>query len=215
MKRDRSWGHFTDEHRESLDGDNRGSFLQVLDKKQAKNRDHLLYLWHLIDMHGILENVLNVLSKDVAVDSDGKIRIGAQETQTKRRATIEKEEEKREQKKLRKDVGTAMNVFVKSSTEDSLTAKRQAIVDLEERLTENEVKELMATDPRVRACYGKLIAKQHVHLQELSAEVESLKKSQKEQEEEDDKPDEPEEEEEDDGLVHEDDSDATSGGIKG
>ena len=180
MKKDSAWGHFTEEHL-SRDGDNRASFLHVLGKRQAHNREHLLYLWYLIDMHQIIEHVLNVLSKDVAVSSDGKLRIGASKTQNKRRKTIQREQEKREQKQLRSDLGLAMKVFVLSATEDSITAKRCVLVELEEKMTEIEVKEITAENDRVRQCYASLLEKQRKHHAELEKAIERLQEKQKEE----------------------------------
>jgi hypothetical protein len=113
------------------------------------------------------------------VDSNDTLQIGAAASQTKRKKTLEREQEQKEKKKLRSNVSTAMDVFVKSATEDSLTAKRLAIVDLEERMVENEVKELSAPNERVRLCYANLIAKQRVHLEELQREVQELKEQKK------------------------------------
>ena len=68
-----------------------------------------------------------------------------------------------------------MGVFVHSATEDSLTEKRRALVELEEKITETEIKELTATSAPVKQLYSKLLAKQKDHLLELTQEVEELK----------------------------------------
>jgi hypothetical protein len=74
---DKAWGRFTSEHRDLRDGNNRCTFLDILGPHKKKNKEHLLYLWAMSDKYNILSNVLNVLAKDVAVDSSGAIRVGA------------------------------------------------------------------------------------------------------------------------------------------
>lgn len=174
LKADRSWGTFTDEHRELEFGDNRADFLKVLGTKQTKNREHLLYLWHLVDMNGILENVLNVLSKDICVDTDGTLRITAAQSQNKRKKTIEREREARERKAYRRDTGSAIKDMAGSAIEDNITAKQNQIVDLQKALAETEVQVIVAENDRIKAVYKKLQSSQQKMLNGLNGELSRL-----------------------------------------
>lgn len=84
---DTSWGHFSSEHMDY--GDNRANFL----RKDYYNKEYLLYFWHMSDQHGILSNMLNVLSKDVAVDCDGNLFLNTAAVQHRRKRTLEQEED--------------------------------------------------------------------------------------------------------------------------
>jgi len=71
------------------------------------HRNHHLYFWHLSDKMGILDDVLNTLSYEVAADSDN-VRTNAQEVVTKRKRMSEDQEEKQHKKSFRNKVGTSL-----------------------------------------------------------------------------------------------------------
>lgn len=176
IKLDSAWGHYTDEHRFQTDGDNRGSFLAVLGTKHSKNREHLLYLWHLVDMHGILHNVLNVLAKDVAVDGSGRVSVGdITAVKYKRKQTLDKEAEKKEQRAVRHKLGSAFDVFAAASTQDSITNKRAEIARLEKELANTEISMLKESSKAVQKVYKKLYKRQMAHIKVLTEEIVDLK----------------------------------------
>ena len=85
------------------DGDNRASFIQ----QHMGHRNHHLHFWHLSDKMGILDDVLNTLSYEVAADSDN-VRTNTQEVVTKRKRMSEDQEEKQHKKSFRNKVGTSL-----------------------------------------------------------------------------------------------------------
>jgi len=96
-------GHFDDANKHS-DGDNRASFIQP----QMGHKSHHLHLWHLSDKMGILNDVLNALSPEVAADSDN-VRTDAAQVQNKRKRPGEEDEaEKKHKKNFRDNVGTSL-----------------------------------------------------------------------------------------------------------
>lgn len=62
---DPTFGQFTVRHAGTKDGDNRSAFVV----QHLGHCIHHLYLWHLSDEMGVLSNVLNKLSKNVATES--------------------------------------------------------------------------------------------------------------------------------------------------
>ena len=142
IKKDSSWGHFADEHLESTDGDNRTSFLP----RKHRNTEHLLYFWHLSDTENILCTMLNVLSKDVSVDCDGKVKIDTQSVQHKRKKTVDAEMEAKEKRVWRGNLSSSMKAMAITQAEDNLRKT-------ENEAAEHEVKELEAATTPVRNVY--------------------------------------------------------------
>jgi len=92
--------------------------------------------------------MLNVLSKDVSVDRDGKVKIDTQSVQHKRKKTVDAEMEAKEKRVWRGDLSSSMKAMAITQAEDNL------------RKTENEaaeykVKELEAVTTPVRNVYKK------------------------------------------------------------
>jgi len=92
--------------------------------------------------------MLNVLSKDVSVDCDGKVKIDTQSVQHKRKKTVDAEMEAKEKRVWRGDLSSSMKAMAITQAEDNL------------RKTENEaaeykVKELEAVTTPVRNVYKK------------------------------------------------------------
>jgi hypothetical protein len=127
----------------------------------------------MTDKYNILSNVLNVLAKDVAVDSSGAIRVGASEPQNKRKAAEERAAAERSTKEFRSRAGAAMQAFARAASEETLLAKRSALANLEERAAETEVKMITAENERVKAVFENLLNKQRGHIAQLKKEIEA------------------------------------------
>ena len=93
---DEAFGHVEPEMA-NANGDDRARFVKL----HLGQRFHHLYLWHLADTMGVLKNVLNVLSKEVAGDTDS-IPSGCVETQRKRNARFVVDDEERLEENAKK-----------------------------------------------------------------------------------------------------------------
>lgn len=118
-------GHFSQES--ASDGDNHASFIL----QHMGHRNHHLYLWHLADKMGILDEVLNTLSYEVAVDSDN-VRTNTAEVVTKRKRITEDEEEKTHKKNFREKVGASLSYI-------ALNDKSKELQMDEEKLDKHEL----------------------------------------------------------------------------
>ena len=146
---DQGWGCFTSEHLQLEDGDNRASFL----RREYYNREHLLYLWHLADTLGILSNMLNVLSKDVAIDCDGEIIVSASLIQKKRKKEEDETtddtasgDDRKQVLIYRRHTSTALNYLAISEMKDTL-------LKTWETATSYEIKALEAPTDRHKQIY--------------------------------------------------------------
>ena len=66
QRNDNTFGHFSVEHEEQEDGDNRANFLRT----HLGHRLHHLYLWQIADKMGVLQDVLCVINAEVGGDGD-------------------------------------------------------------------------------------------------------------------------------------------------
>ena len=115
---DSDFGHYQDQ----TDGDNRASFIQV----HLGHRVHHLYLWHLADKMGVLQHVLNVLSCEVAGDSDNPPK-GTSKVQRKRKSTIEDEEEREDRRQFRRHISASMSVIAVASHMEALSREEDKV----------------------------------------------------------------------------------------
>ena len=157
---DSAWGRFTEEHSELEDGDNRANFL----KDNYWNKEHLLYLWHLGDTLGILDNMLNVLSKDVSVDSEGKVSVNCLLVQKKRKKTLKDEAEREERAVFRRGSMRALN-------ELAIAAKQDNYMKLQERGEDYEIRALEETRPYYKDIYKRRMKEYKERAQEVAKEI--------------------------------------------
>jgi len=90
--------------------------------------------------------MLNVLSKDVSVDCDGKVKIDTQSVQHKRKKTVDAEMEAKEKRVWRGNLSSSMKAMAITQAEDNLRKT-------ENEAAEHEVKELEAATTPVRNVY--------------------------------------------------------------
>jgi hypothetical protein len=117
---DAGWGHFSAEHHQHEDGDNRANFLRT----DYYNKEHLLYLWHLGDTLGILSNMLNVLSKEVAIDCNGEIEVSCSLVQRKRKKpkpVVADDTERLDRNRFRQQTSTALSFMAVSAMKAELS----------------------------------------------------------------------------------------------
>ena len=165
MKNDSSWGHFSDEHAFSEDGDNRANFLP----KKQHNKEHLLYFWHLSDTENVLSAMLNVLSKDVSVDCDGRVAIDdTQSAQNKRKKTVEVEKELEDKRAFRGDLSSSMKAMAITQAEDNLRKTQN-------EAAEYEVKELEAATTPVKKIYQRRKDELQKRAQELQDDINEMR----------------------------------------
>lgn len=89
------WGHFAEAHLQLQCGDNRSEFILP----QKGHRVHHLCLWHLADMTGILSNVLNIMSAEVAANSQNVATDTAQVQRSSKKRQADRDSDSDEQKK--------------------------------------------------------------------------------------------------------------------
>ena len=146
---DPDFGNWTAEHAAEalVDGDKRSSFVML----HMGHRFHHLYLWHLLDLHGIMSLVLTKLSPEVAMDTDN-VHADTQQVQTgRRRALREEAAEKVERKRFRVMVGTALAVMSKSARMDTMISRLQtAVTDVNNMEAKVAQDEAMVLDLRVK-----------------------------------------------------------------
>jgi hypothetical protein len=151
---DENFGHY--ERSAATDGDERVSFV----KTAIGQRFHHLYFWHLADLMGVLKNVLNVLSAEVAADTDTVPRetTSTQRSRVKRSSPTvdEEQEERRAKKKFRealelslKDIGDGLKG---GNIVRAITALRVAIRAEETLLQTLKFKSLMCTENEKELC---------------------------------------------------------------
>jgi len=99
---DEKYGHFGNKNRQA-DGDNHTNFIQ----SQLSHKSHHLFLWHLSDKMGILNDVLHTLSPEVAADSDN-VRTDTLQVQNKRKRPGDDEEEKKHKRSFREKVRSSL-----------------------------------------------------------------------------------------------------------
>ena len=118
---DKGFGEFTDDHLDCEDGDNRSTYIQI----HKGHRFHHLYLWHLSDTMGVLNNVLNILSKEVGADS-GNVHIDTARVQrTRKRSNGDDEEEIADRCLFRKTLGVSMAQVAISQKEESIRREEE------------------------------------------------------------------------------------------
>jgi len=112
--------------------------------------------------------MLNVLSKDVSIDCDGKVKIDTQSVQHKRKKTVEAEMEAKEKRIWRGDLTSSMKSMAVTQAEDNL------------RKTENEaaeckVKELEASTTPVRKVHTKRKEALQIRVKELQEDLAEMR----------------------------------------
>ena len=106
----------------NVGGDNRASFINL----RLGHKHHHLYLWYLADKMGVLKNVLNILSTDVAADGD-RVHKDTSSIQQARRRNNEDEKEKLERRAFRMAVGSSLTAI-------AITAKQEALRKEEDKV---------------------------------------------------------------------------------
>jgi hypothetical protein len=170
-----------------VDGDNRKSFI----KKSNGHRLHHLYFWVLADECGMLKNVLNILSSEVAGNTDNvpgdtalskKTRLGI-------RSSLPNEEEKEKKKQKYRDgveaalasIGQGMNDFnkmkVKSIAIQNMTATNDAIAQVracirseEELIQKFKLSLLLATSEAEKELYEQFLTHHTSRIEDFVAE---------------------------------------------
>lgn len=146
---DPDFGNWTAEHQAEalVDGDKRSAFVML----HMGHRFHHLYLWHLLDLHGIMSLVLTKLSPEVAMDTDN-VHADTQQVQKRRRRAIEEEAiEKVERKKFRVMVGTALDVMAQSAKMDTVINRlKTAVSDMNKMENKIAQDESLVLDLRVK-----------------------------------------------------------------
>jgi hypothetical protein len=173
---DENFGHY---NRSATDGDERVSFV----KTAIGQRLHHLYFWHLADLMGVLKNVLNVLSPEVAADSDTVPRetTSTQRARVNRRNSVnvdEDKDERRAKKKFRealelslKDIGEGLKGGNKVR---AISALRVAIRAEEQQMMSLKFKCLTCTADEKAIC-EELMAHHGNRLAEYEIEMADLK----------------------------------------
>jgi hypothetical protein len=175
---DEEFGHF-----KIGKGDSRSSFV----RESHGQKSHHLYLWHLSDTMGVLKNVLNVLSPEIAGDSE-KCPKGLSLTQKKRTGTDDPEKVfiRIEAKKqifrddvtsMLKDIGEGMksanSIQSRANMELGIVTLRSAIANEEDRIECYTL--LMLESPinegRQIAMFKKLIARHEERLKEYETQM--------------------------------------------
>ena len=128
-ERDDEFGHFSEDHLELEPGDNRSNFIRPEDS----HRVHHLHLWHLADMTGVLSNVLNVVSRDVAANGEACATNTQAVQRTKRRSEDGKtNEEHAREKKLQDRKLESFRIGVVASLSSISMSQVQDLVCREE-----------------------------------------------------------------------------------
>ena len=169
---DSQFGHF-DLAEQTENGDNRGNFVQ----SHLGQRVHHLYLWHLTDKMGVLQNVLNILSSDVGADGDN-VRTNSSEVQNRRRRRDEEETERAERKQFRLTVGASLTQLAKTNQHMASTAKESSIREEEGTLLKMKVDRLKAIAENDRArvsLYDELIDHHQARIYNYCEELTAMK----------------------------------------
>jgi hypothetical protein len=152
---DEEFGHYV-----SGRGDSRSSFL----KASNGQRTHHLYLWNCSDEMGVLKNFLNVLSQEVAGDSD-QCPTRLSSTQRKRRGGPEADdtltvEEKRQKQVFRNNISSTLRsigqevkhantINAESVLAMNVHSLRGAISDQEDRIERYTAKRMATNNPEL------------------------------------------------------------------
>ena len=155
-RHDNAFGHFSVEHENHEDGDNRASYIRT----HLGHRVHHLYLWQISDKMGILQDVLCVLNADVGGDGDNINTDTAQER--------EDDEERTERKRFRNTVGSALSAIALSTTHETLQKEEDKVLQLRLEMRR-------ATNEEDREFYVKLIEHHLNKITELTKEVKNMR----------------------------------------
>ena len=112
--------------------------------------------------------MLNVLSKDVSIDCDGKVKIDTQSVQHKRKKTVEAEMEAKEKRIWRGDLTSSMKSMAITQAEDNLRKT-------ENEAAEYEVKELEASSMPVKKVYMKRKEALQLRVKELQQDLAEMR----------------------------------------
>jgi hypothetical protein len=175
---DAAFGH-VDADDTFVDGDDRSRFI----RPDQGLKVHHLYLWHLSDKMGVLKNVLNVLSKEVAVDGDN-IPSGLSQTQKKRKsppASVPDEEREEHKKQFRngvlaslKNLGDGLlqanGIQVAANCDAKIVALRESIGKLDDKIEKMTWQYFELTEKKQIRLMEKLLDKHNARSKLLSAE---------------------------------------------
>jgi hypothetical protein len=171
----KEFGHYV-----SGRGDSRASFL----KASNGQRTHHLYLWNCSDEMGVLNNFLNVLSQEVAGDSD-QCPTGLASTQQKRRSGPEADdtltvEEKRQKQVFRNNISATLHsigwevkhantINTESVLSMNVHSLRGAILDQEDRIERYTAKRMATNNPELVCQFDAILHCQKERLQGYEA----------------------------------------------
>ena len=166
---DADFGRF-DAEEAGLAGDIRASFLNPT----MGHKVHHLYLWYLADKMGVLQNVLNVLSSEVASDGDN-IHATTQNVQHPQRSKLTQDDEhkKKEHRAFRIAVGSSLTAIAITSKEEALRRKEDKV----ERFTVKSMEAEEDGNDRKQKYYEGLAEHHSRRVAEYMEEIEDMKKN--------------------------------------
>ena len=100
----------------TVGGDNRASFVN----QRLGHKHHHLYLWYLADKMGVLKNVLNIHSTEVAAAGDRVHKDTQAVQQTCRKSSVDDEKEKQERRAFRIAVGASLTAIAITTKQEAL-----------------------------------------------------------------------------------------------
>jgi hypothetical protein len=136
-------------------------------------------LWYLADSLGILNNVLNVLAKSVAVSSEETVATTTSTVQKKRSRTIFLEEEtKRARQRDRRTDSFQRNIGT-SLTALAISAKEEHLFRLQNRLTDYKLQAMEAEESDgpigKKMFYESMIKATEQNIQRTLNEIDAMK----------------------------------------
>jgi hypothetical protein len=135
------------------------------------HRVHHLYLWYLADKMGVLKNVLNILSADVAADGD-RVHKDTQQVQNARRKVQEDDKEKKERRAFRLAVGSSLASIAVTTKEEALRKEEDKV----ERFTLAVMQAEDEGNEKKRKFYETLVAHHGERVTEYVEEIAKMKK---------------------------------------
>jgi hypothetical protein len=166
--RDKKFGRFSSDEA-GVDSDNRASFVRC----SVGHRVHHLYLWHLADKMGVLQNVLSILSPDVSSDGSVAHPTTQQVQQPCRKNNKEDEQEKKDRRAFCVAVGASLTSLAITSKEDSLRHKEDKV----ERFTVAAKEAEENNDERKRKYYQNLADHHASRVSEYEEEIVAMKEN--------------------------------------
>jgi len=134
-------------------GDNRSEFILP----QKGHRTHHLYLWYLADMTGILSNVLNIMSAEVAANSKTVATDTAQVQRNKRSAPDTDTDEQKKKVFMEKKHEAFQMGVVASLSSISIAQVQELLGREEDKIREFRLKLLEHLSDDARSLYESLV----------------------------------------------------------